>query len=169
MREYSFLIEALNNTNNSLGIPTNPNNQAKHISVIGVLKPLSIGSISKLIQCKPIELTNKINYQLNRVNTLITDLQFKISNPKYEKVKQNNEFELRVVRSAYAIHRAYFTKLLYFKSRGIIKNPAKLEMLQSGYKRQLFLLSQNYKKSKLTSSMEINRLKANDDTQIPQD
>jgi len=160
--KYSFLTEFINN-------PQQENGERKHISVVGVLKPLSIGSISKLVQCKPIELRNKINYQLSRITQLMTDIQFKISNPKYEKVKRNNEFELQVVRSAYAIHRAYFTRLIYFKGRGLIRNPARLEMLQSTYKRQLFLLNQNYKKSKLQSDMAINQLKANDDTQIPED
>ena len=101
----------------------------------------------------------------------MTELQEKISNPKYEKVKKNNEFELRVVRQAYVIHRAYFTKLMYFRGKGIIKNPRSLENLQTMYKRQLFILSQNYKKTKIMSSVppETSNLNSNDNTQIPED
>ena len=164
MREYSFIIEALNNINFN-------NTERKHISVIGVLKPLSIGSMTKILNCKPIELTNKINYQLTRITDLMSELQYKISNPKYEKVKKNNEFELRVVRQAYTIHRAYFMKLLYFKGRSIIKNPRTLETLQAMYRRQLFILNQNYKKEKIMSGVptEVSNLNSNDNTQIPED
>lgn len=164
MSRYSFIKKAVKDFNSN-------NTDKKHISVIGVLKPLSVGSITNILNCKPIELSNKINYQLSRITELMTELQEKISNPKYEKVKKNNEFELRVVRQAYVIHRAYFTKLMYFRGKGIIKNPRSLENLQTMYKRQLFILSQNYKKTKIMSSVppETSNLNSNDNTQIPED
>ena len=164
MCRYSFIKKAVKDFNSN-------NTDKKHISVIGVLKPLSVGSITNILNCKPIELSNKINYQLSRITELMTELQEKISNPKYEKVKKNNEFELRVVRQAYVIHRAYFTKLMYFRGKGIIKNPRSLENLQTMYKRQLFILSQNYKKTKIMSSVppETSNLNSNDNTQIPED
>ena len=164
MSKYSFIKKTVEDFNSN-------NTERKHISVVGVLKPLSIGSMTKILNCKPIELTNKINYQLSRITDLISEIQYKISNPKYEKVKKNNEFELRVVRQAYAIHRAYFMKLLYFKGRSVIKNPRSLEVLQTMYKRQLFILNQNYKKTKLMSGIppEVSNLNSNDNTQIPED
>jgi hypothetical protein len=69
---YTFLIEQ-------------QTNERPHISVTGVLKPLSIGSITNLIKSEPIYVQNKVTYQLARINNLISDIQYQINNPKYEK------------------------------------------------------------------------------------
>jgi hypothetical protein len=133
---YTFLIEQ-------------QTNERPHISVTGVLKPLSIGSITNLIKSEPIYVQNKVTYQLARINNLISDIQYQINNPKYEKVKQNNSTELRFVRDAQTIHASYFRRILNLKKSGRLKNIAIINRLEMLYKKNLFTLSQKYKKFKL--------------------
>lgn len=149
---YTFLIEQLNST------------ERPHISVSGVLKPLSIGNITNLIKAEPTYVINKINYQLSRISNLISDLQAQINDPKYEKVKQNNNTELRFVRDAQIIHTSYFRRIINLKKSGRLRNIVIINRLEMLYKKQLFSLSQRYKKFKLDQRLIAQQVEKNENS-----
>jgi hypothetical protein len=148
-KKYSFLLEYGNQF------------ERPHISVTGILKPLSIGSLTNIVKAPLIYIQKKVNYQISRINNLISELQQRINNPKYEKVQENNKFELDIVRQAFVIHNGYFRKILTIKRSGRLKNVAYISRMETLYKRQLFTLSQKYKKYKLQQRMTIQQAQNN--------
>lgn len=149
-KKYCFLSEIFNITG-----------ERPHISVSGILKPLSIGSLTNIVKAPIIYIQKKVNYQLNRINNLISQLQQKINNPKYEKVQENNKFELAIVRRAFNIHNGYFTKVLMVKKSGRLTDIKYISRMEMLYKKQLFVLSQQYKKNKIKQRNAIQQIEQN--------
>lgn len=143
MKKYTFITEDYNINDT----------ERPHISVSGILKPLSIGSLTNMVKAPLIYIQKKVNYQISRISNLISELQQKINNPKYEKVQENNKFELSIVRQAFNIHNGYFRKVLAIKKSGKLNNIKYISRMEILYKRQLFILSQKYKKYKLKQRM----------------
>jgi hypothetical protein len=154
-KKYNFLLEEFS-----------INNETPHISVSGMLKPLSIGSLTNIIKAPLLYTQKKVQYQIGRINKLISELQQKINNPKYEKVQENNKFELSIVRQAFNIHNGYFSKILLIKKSGRLNNIKYINRMEMVYKRQLFILSQKYKKYKLTQRMALQQATQSNQNEI---
>ena len=121
----------------------------KRLSIAGVLKPLSIGSISSIANSDPHVLKVKIQYQLQRLEQLRNTLTEQVNNPKYIKVKQRNIVDLKMLQSCTQIHRAYFNRVLYYRNKTMNADVNELNIMFKQYEMQLFTLGQQYRKIKL--------------------
>lgn len=121
-------------------------NRTSGLSVAGVMKPLSIGSLTSITSQTKYTISEKIKRQLFRVNKLQIKIRNQMLNPKYEAVKRKNEIDLKAVQSAYNVHYEYFSKVMKWKSQGVFKNQLRLKLLQEQYRKKLFLLNQSYQR-----------------------
>jgi len=125
------------------------NGAVRQLSMTGILKPLSIGTITSIAKQDPIFLRRKIGGQLNRIKLLEINLTKQFNDPKYLKVQQKNKIDLNFLKDAEKIHRNYFEKVLYYREKTSNPNLVYLNKLQISYKNALFTLNQNYQRVKL--------------------
>ena len=125
------------------------NGTVKQLSMMGVLKPLSIGSITNICNQDINFIRIKINNQLARINDLEKRISFQLNNPKYEKVKTKNALDLQFLKRCKQIHRDYFNKILYYRNKTFNPNVTFIATMQTSYRNMLFELNQQYSKMKL--------------------
>ena len=125
------------------------NDGYRRLTLTGILKPLSIGTINNIIKQDSNYLRRKINYQLSRIHMLEMDLTQQINNPKYIKVQQKNKIDLQFLKDAERIHKLYYNKILYYKNKTFNMNVSLINTMQRTYQNMLFDLNQKYQKVKL--------------------
>ena len=125
------------------------NNNVKQLSMMGVLKPLSIGSITNICNQDVNFLRAKIKNQLARITNLEKRITFQLNNPKYQKVKTKNALDLKILKQCEQIHRNYFNKILYYRNKTLNPNIMFIVTIQKSYRSMLFDLNQQYLKIKL--------------------
>ena len=125
------------------------NNAVKQLSMNGVLKPLSIGSVTNICNQDVQFLKAKINNQLTRIKNLEKNITFQLNNPKYLKVRTKNQLDLKILKRCEQIHRDYFNKILYYRNKTLNPNVVYINTIQQSYRMMLFELNQQYLKLKL--------------------
>ncbi len=125
------------------------NNAVKQLSMTGVLKPLSIGSVTNICKQDVHFLRAKINNQLNRIKILEKNITFQLNNPKYLKVRTKNQLDLKILKKCEQIHRDYFNKILYYRNKTLNPNVVYINTIQQSYRMMLFELNQEYLRIKL--------------------
>lgn len=133
-KQYNFLIQ---------------NDGVKQLSMTGVLKPLSIGSITNICNQDIPFLKRKINNQLLRVKDLEKRIIFQLNNPNYQKVRSKNQLDLKILKQCEQIHRNYFNKILYYRNKTMNPNIMFINTMQQSYRNMLFELNQEYLKIRL--------------------
>lgn len=135
MESYNFLRQRFDNN--------------RSLSITSALKPLSIGSVSNIVSNDILLLRNKINSQLTRLNNLQKKTTYQINNPKYIKTQQKNKIDLKFLNQAISIHKKYYSDLLYQKNKFKNLDVNFVQQLSKVYSNKLFLLNQQYQKTKL--------------------
>lgn len=143
---YSFIKQNIGNNANS---NANNTNSVKQLSMTGVLKPLSIGSVTNICNQDVPFLKRKINNQLLRVKDLEKRIIYQLNNPKYLKVKTRNQLDLKILKRCEQIHRDYFNKIIYYRNKTLNPNIIFINTIQRSYRNMLFELNQEYLKIKL--------------------